>query len=705
MHWLLMAARRAGIPGLDMLSILPATPLKQAWAQVEAASRLDSAELIERLATALRVHPALVERAENKALKLVPEKLARRFSVFPMREDDRNLVVATADPNNLDAEQALSFASGRNVVFALASPTQIEERIAGAYSPDLAVESLLMRMDAQLADAVEIVDEGAPEQLQAAELESTPVVRITNLVLREGIMQGASDIHIEPGMEGGVVRFRIDGVMRQHMHLPMQALNRIVSRIKVLTKLDIADRLRPQDGRTRVVVEGKAYDLRISTIPTRDAEKAVIRILRTDGAKTLAASGLPPAELARLRQLLGMRDGIVAVTGPTGSGKTTTLYAAIRELATGDVNVMTVEDPVEYQLAGITQMQIDTKRNVTFASALRAILRQDPDVIFVGEIRDDETASIAVQAAMTGHLVLATLHTNDSLAVVPRLVDLGLDRATIAAALRGAVAQRLIRRLCTECAVPATDPLTVDEQRLAKAYGVKNNLRSVGCVKCGMTGFRGRVAVAEVAVITPSMVEQIAGDATVAQLRKSAIAAGMRPMVEVALDRVRDGTTTLHEVERVIGEATPEGAHETPLSVPVIPAAEASEERGPTRILVVDDDPVARRLASAVLELSGYTVETAADVAETEQRLSRGEPYDLIITDLEMPGGGGQVLLARLRSKVSTAAIPVIVLTGAVADETETALIEAGADDYIRKPLDPPRFLARVKATLRRAGL
>ncbi|MDB4906085.1 MAG: hypothetical protein JWO05_869 [Gemmatimonadetes bacterium] len=705
MHWLLMAARRAGIPGADLLSILPNTPLKQAWIQVEAASKLETGELVERLATVLRVHPALVDRAENKALKLVPEKLARRFSVFPMREDDRNLVVATADPNNLDAEQALSFASGRNVVFALATPSQIEDRIAGAYSPDLAVESLLLRMDAQLADAVEIVDDSAPEQLQAAELESTPVVRITNLVLREGITQGASDIHIEPGMEGGVVRFRIDGVMRQHMHLPMQALNRIVSRIKVLTKLDIADRLRPQDGRTRVVVEGKAYDLRISTIPTRDAEKAVIRILRTDGAKTLAASGLPATELARLRQLLGMRDGIVAVTGPTGSGKTTTLYAAIRELATGDVNVMTVEDPVEYQLAGITQMQIDTKRNVTFASALRAILRQDPDVIFVGEIRDDETATIAVQAAMTGHLVLATLHTNDSLAVVPRLVDLGLDRATIAAALRGAVAQRLIRRLCAECAVAAEEPLTPEEQRLANAYRVRPKLRAVGCAKCGMTGFRGRVAVAEVAVITPAMVEQIAGEATVAQLRKSAIAAGMRPMLEVALDRVRDGTTTLAEVERVIGEATAEGTPETPMSVPIVPASEASGERGPTRILVVDDDPVARRLASAVLELSGYTVETAADVAETEQRLSRGEPYDLIITDLEMPGGGGQVLLAKLRSKVSTAGIPVIVLTGAAADETETVLIEAGADDYIRKPLDPPRFLARVKATLRRAGL
>src|SRR5438552_4641942 len=318
----------------------------------------------------------------------------------------------------------------------------------------------------------------------------------------------------------------------------MVTLNFIVSRINVLGKLDIADRIRPQDGRSRVTIDGKFIDLRISTVSTRESEKAVIRILRPENTKQLEEVGITPRELARLRQLLNCRDGIVVVTGPTGSGKTTTLYSAIREIASGDINISTVEDPVEYELPGITQIQVDPKRGVTFANSLRALLRQDPDVIFVGEIRDTETAQIAAQAAMTGHLVLATMHTNDAMATVARLLDLGLDRQTIAATLRGTLAQRLLRRVCPDCAQPLIGSLTEEEEALGARYGVLPLSRAVGCKRCGNTGYRGRLPLIEVAVITPTLADMIAGGATANALQRAAVAQGMAPLRDVAVARV-----------------------------------------------------------------------------------------------------------------------------------------------------------------------
>jgi type II secretory ATPase GspE/PulE/Tfp pilus assembly ATPase PilB-like protein len=359
------------------------------------------------------------------------------------------------------------------------------------------VESLLGTLDDD-AEAVRLVTEMGPEAISEDDAGATPVVKLTNLVIRDAISAGASDIHIEPDRKLGSVRYRVDGVLRKHMDLPMSALNRVISRIKVLSRLDIADRLRPQDGKARVRVHDKAYDLRVSTIPAAGAEKCVVRILDSSAALSLDDIGLLPFELDRLRELLSHRDGIVIITGPTGSGKTTTLYGALQELADGKVNIMTVEDPIEYELSGITQTQVETKQGMTFASALRAMLRQDPDIILVGEIRDKETAVTAVQAAMTGHLVLATVHANDAVGAVARLADMGLQFSVVAQTLRGALAQRLLRRVCKACADPVRGQLTPDERRLTERYGVEPMVRAVGCPECGFTGYRGRLPVAEV---------------------------------------------------------------------------------------------------------------------------------------------------------------------------------------------------------------
>ncbi len=550
------------------------------------------------------------------------------------------------------------------------------------------MDTALSHLDAELTDAVRVLADTKPDVVGAHEIETAPVVRLTNLVLRDAVLQRASDVHIEPGTGTGIVRFRIDGVMRQHMQLPTQALNRVVSRIKVLGKMDIADRMRPQDGRTRIQVDNSVVDLRISTVPIRDAEKVVIRVLRPDSNKSLEDVGIAATELVRLRKALGFRDGIVLVTGPTGSGKTTTLYAALRELANGDVNIMTVEDPVEYELERISQIQVETKRGVTFASALRAILRQDPDVIFVGEIRDLETAEIAVQAAMTGHLVLASLHTNDAVSAVARLLDLGLDRAAVSASLRGSLAQRLVRRICQECATPVGAELTDEEARLSAAFGVRPVLRAAGCTRCSNTGYFGRIPVNEVALFTPAIVEQLVEGASTMVLQRLAVAAGMRTLRNSAIERVARGETTLSEIERVIGDAG---------------SPEPSTEMAPT-IFIAEDDPVQRLMVSASLEKGGFRVAQASDGAEALRRISGGEECALLLTDLHMVEMNGDVLIRRLRENPKTAGLPIVVLTGSEEEERESELIDAGADDYIRKPVDAARLLSRVRAALRRAG-
>jgi type II secretory ATPase GspE/PulE/Tfp pilus assembly ATPase PilB-like protein len=688
MMFLVTAARRAKLPGADSLIVLPGTSTPESWTEVARATGTTPDSLATHVAQSLKLGVADLSAIEPKALRLLPEKLARRYQVIPLRETDRHITVATSNPDDLAVEQAVSFAAGRSVIFEIASPAAIAESLDATYAKPEDVNTVLDRvvgtMDSELADAVKIVDSLQPEEIAEREAELEPVVKLTSLILRDGIVNGASDLHIEPGQRGtGVVRFRVDGVMRQHLQLPMSALNRVVSRIKVLAKLDIADRMRPQDGRARIQIENKTFDLRVSTVPTRESEKAVIRILRSDTARKLEDMGMAESELTRIKQLLSHKEGIVVVTGPTGSGKTTTLYAALKEIANGEVNVITVEDPVEYELAGITQIQVETKRGVTFASALRAVLRQDPDVIFVGEIRDSETAQIAVQAAMTGHLVLATLHTNDAASAVSRLSDLGLDRPSISATLRGALAQRLLRRLCSQCAVPVTNgELPDSEASLSTRSGVKPTKRAVGCPSCGGTGYRGRVPVLEVFTTTPALATSIARGATVLELQEAAIAGGMRLLRQTALEKVGLGITTLSEVDRVVG---------------------IGEGSAVQRVLVVDDDPVQRKLAKAMLEQSGFQVTEADDGDKAQALFDAGaEPYQLVITDLCMPKMNGDMLLTHIRQHHGP---PVIVLTGSEDGESEARIIELGADDYVRKPFDPPRFVARVKAALRRAAM
>jgi type II secretory ATPase GspE/PulE/Tfp pilus assembly ATPase PilB-like protein/ActR/RegA family two-component response regulator len=689
-HWLVRIAERAGFGDRDRPEIGAGAKAPDAWSAVTKTYDITDEQLANLVAEYFRLDVADINGADPNAALLIPETMARKHLIYPLFEDDRHLVVATCDPTNVEAERALGFSTGRTPLFAVAAPRTIQDALDSRFSPEKAVDALLGGLaDDVSEDAVKLVEEMGPESISEDDVSATPVVKLTNLIIRDAITQGASDIHIEPGRRLGAVRYRVDGVLRKHMDLPMAALNRIISRVKVLSKLDIADRLRPQDGKARVQVRGRAYDLRVSTIPAGGAEKCVLRVLDSSSAMSLDELDIPGPELERLRGLLTHRSGIVVVTGPTGSGKTTTLYGALRELADGRVNIMTVEDPIEYELPGITQTQVQTKQGMTFAGALRAMLRQDPDVILVGEIRDQETALTAAQAAMTGHLVLTTVHANDAVSSIARLADMGLQYSTIAQTLRGAAAQRLLRRVCSACAEPVRGQLTPDEQRLTERHGIEPMVRAVGCPECGFTGYRGRLPVNEVMVGGPRLAQAIEQRKGWATLSRVAHQGGMRTLHEVGLEWVSQGRTTLVEVERVLGQGLEEDAIEV--------------DKGPPRILLVDDDEDARLMMRSLLEKEGYDVEEAEDGHRALDILKDDQEYNLVILDLAMPGLDGREVLRQIRGAVGTAALPVLIRTGTGSDSLEAELLEAGADDYVDKSVDADRFLARVGAVLRRA--
>jgi general secretion pathway protein E len=392
-------------------------------------------------------------------------------------------------------------------------------------------------------------------QLDEKQVER-PVIKLVDHIVAEGISIGASDIHLEAGESGIAVRYRIDGMLKEVMVLPKAVGVPLVSRIKIMSQMDIADRLRPQGGRARVAINGARVDLRVSTLPASHGEKVVIRILDSRAAlRSVESLGLDPVDGPRMQKLLEVREGLILVTGPTGSGKTTTLYAALRMLQHRGVNIITVEDPVEYRIPGIVQVQIHEKAGLTFASALRSVLRQDPDVVLIGEIRDRETAAIALQASLTGHLVFATLHTNDACSSITRLTDLGVDSAKLAGALKGVVAQRLIRRLCPVCKQVANAGVP---RRLVGSIPESSMIYiPVGCGECAMTGYSGRIAVTEVLVTTPEVERAIAGNEPPERLLAAARSSGTRSLWGCGAAQLVAGNTSAQELVRVL---EPEGA-------------------------------------------------------------------------------------------------------------------------------------------------
>jgi type II secretory ATPase GspE/PulE/Tfp pilus assembly ATPase PilB-like protein len=722
----------------------PASAPASLWEILIQRKLLADPDILQAIAKRFRISLADLSKLDPKLQQAVPEQVARRFNVVPVGQTDSYLEVATANPFDIDAEKMLAFATGREVRMLLGSPTTIRSRLDELYrSEDAAMNRLLEGIGGDFE--VKEIQEEEDAAASAEEASQRPIIRLVDVMLADGVTSRASDIHVEPIEGGVVVRYRIDGVLRQVMKIPRNAGLPLISRIKIMSGLDIADRLRPQDGRARVSVNGEAVDLRVSTLPASLGEKVVIRILSQRATVlNLDALGMHRDEQDAVRGLLSAKEGILLVTGPTGSGKTTTLYSAIRLIQSEGVNIVTVEDPVEYRLGeNIVQVQVHEKAGLTFASALRSILRQDPDVVLIGEIRDQETAQIALQASLTGHLVLSTLHTNDAANAVTRLVDMGMEPYKIASALRGVVAQRLMRRLCGACRRAATRPVP---DRAARYIPAGTTLyEAVGCSECSQTGYRGRFSIMEVLTVNGDIERRIGQGATADQIADAARRAGMRSLWESGLRHVVAGESSLDELLRVTDvpmeskappaepparEARGTGRTESPATASALPATPAAPAPAPsfpsldfmdmelvdeaggspdgavargrgTKVLLVEDEEPLRRVMKDLLEREGYIVSEARDGIQALDQVDRYAP-DIIVLDLNLPGLDGYSVLQQLRSRAATRAIPVMVLTAKGDEDNEVRVFELGADDFITKPFRARALSARLEAVLGR---
>ena len=497
---------------------------------------------------------------DPEVLKLVPEQIARKYEVLPIQRQGNQVTLAMADPTNVFALDDVGFMTNLQVIPVVASQAAIRAAIDRSYdSKGSGIADIVSEIEGAAAD-VELVEgeEEIAAKVDVFELKESadeaPVVRLINMILVDAIRRGASDIHLEPYEKVFRVRFRVDGVLHEIMTPPKRLEAALTSRVKIMASLDIAERRLPQDGRIKLRFNQREIDFRVSTLPTIFGEKTVMRILDKDSLQLdLTMLGFDSWSLEQFTKAINSPYGMILITGPTGSGKTTTLYSAIHTINSPDINIMTAEDPVEYNLKGVNQVQVNEEIGRTFAGALRAFLRQDPDVILVGETRDLETAQIGIRAALTGHLVLTTLHTNDSPSTVARLLDMGIPPFLVSSSLMLILAQRLGRRVCKDC----KQPFEADEETLVpyghtpQGLGKVTLFKGKGCATCSFTGMKGRVAIYEVMPVTQELRDLIIHNAPTADIRETAQSQGMKTLRQNALQKVLDGVMTLEEVLRV----------------------------------------------------------------------------------------------------------------------------------------------------------
>lgn len=488
----------------------------------------------------------------------VPINFAKKNEIIPLKREDGNIIVAMVDPTNHEAMDDLNLIFEQPIRPLIASSQQVLDAINSCYNRQVGSDQAVMSdLDEDNLDLMTQDLEEVQDLLEAD--DEAPIIRLVNQLLFRAVKQKASDIHIEPFEKELVVRFRIDGILYDITHPPKKAQNSILSRVKIMSNLNIAEKRLPQDGRIRLKLAGKDIDIRVSTLPTSFGESVVMRLLdRSKVLMTLDTIGITGKNLTLMRELISKSHGIVLITGPTGSGKTTTLYAGLTEINAPDVKIITVEDPVEYQLPGINQTQVNAKIDMTFANALRAILRQDPDIVMIGEIRDKETAEIAIQASLTGHLVLSTLHTNDSASSATRLIDMGVEPFLVASAVIGIVAQRLLRTLCKECK-EIYEPSDFELEQLAisrEQLTGKTIYKHVGCPTCLETGYGGRTAVHETLIVNDEIRKLITQSVDANLIKKAAMKSGMLSLREAAIQLILEGQTSIAEVLALTQEDT-----------------------------------------------------------------------------------------------------------------------------------------------------
>lgn len=596
--------------------------------------------------------PSLVLLFDSVKFSEVPLSKWVEAGSFPVEASEKRVCVAVFNPFDLEWKNFLEFEIGSRIETVIASYSHVKAVLAARDRSDF---------DFELPDETktEVIKEEAP--VDAKGHEAAPIVKLVDKILRESIERHASDIHISPEQDGSPVRIRVDGLLQLLLTIPSGFHPAVVSRIKLLGGMDIAEKRRPQDGRLRIKAGETTKDLRLSTVPTQYGENLVIRVLGGEFQSiTFDSLGMPEEIQVRLKKILSGTSRVILVTGPTGSGKSSTLYAALQYKNDGTHNIITIEDPVEYRIQGITQIQVNSKVELGFADGLRSVLRQDPDVIMIGEIRDGETATIAMQSAQTGHLVLSTLHTNSAPAAITRLIDMGVPGFVVAASLGGILAQRLVRKLCT-CN------------------------KATECDQCHGTGFAGRTAVYSVLEITDEIRDAIHNNLPENEIEKLARSLGYISLQEAGEEILRRGITTKEEILRVLGD---------------LPRLELKNEAKTglkkTKLLLVEDDPDTRWIMSEVFKEQLFEVKTAENGVDGIQKVYEEIP-DIIVADLMMPKMSGLELVQRLKSDPRTNKIPVLILTAAGSEENEMTSFGHGVDDFVAKGSDVKILLARVQ--------
>lgn len=680
----------------------------------------DDVVIAKALAVNLKIPYGRIDKIgiPNNIIALIPPELAEKHRVIPLRKKGDRLLVAMANPLDLYTLEDLRFYVQMPIDRVVVPSGDITAAIEKHYPKPGLEENLGLKFGAG-EDDIEVVERRKEKETPIRELQDLgdlpPIVKFVNSVISDAIKMKASDIHIEPQEKSLVVRYRVDGIMREIMRTDKNIHAAVASRIKIMSDLDIAIKRKPQDGKAQVRQSGKTFDLRVSSLPTSYGEKITIRILNPATAQLNPEDlGFSDKDLKYLMRAIHMPQGIILVTGPTGSGKSSTLYACLNKLNSPEVNIITVEDPVEFDVAGINQVQINPSAGITFAKGLRSILRQDPDIVMVGEIRDQETAVTAFQAAQTGHLVLSTLHTNDAPSAVVRLMDLGIDPFLVSSSLIAVIGQRLVRKICESCKAP--DQLPPEQLEEIQPYiGNKKDVvfwKGKGCEACQHTGYSGRLGLFEMLTLTSALKEVIGSGVSIEQLKKTAQKEGYHVMSFDGIQKALQGLTTIEEVFRVtppeitVDSQTPNTDSST--QEDLTPKDEDISEDAclfttdcPKEILVVDDNLVVLKLLRHLLESEDYLVITAENGVEALKLASTENP-DIIVTDYEMPEMDGVMLIKKLKSQAATRHIPIMMLTARDEEESELEGLNAGADDYLTKPIARKRFLARVALLLKR---
>ncbi len=654
-------------------------------------------------------------KPSEKVLAKCPEKLCLDFGFVPVDQVRGELIIATGNPMDFTALDALQFKLGERVKVIFSRPDVIHQKIRELYQGDASFDDAMAGLEEDESFSADQGDQHEGMDIDALKkgADDSPIIKLVNGIMVKAMKMGSSDIHIEAGERMSVVRLRVDGRLRKAFQFPVKAHPLVVSRIKIMSSLDISNTRTPQDGRTRIKLWGKSFDMRVSTLPAMYGEKAVLRILDKSGLSLdLDILGFEKLADQRVRESIARPTGAVLVTGPTGSGKTTTLYSFLHHINDEETNLITVEDPVEFQIKGINQVQVNSKAGMTFAAALRSILRQDPDVVMVGEIRDEETAEIALHAAQTGHLVLSTLHTNDAPSTITRLIEMGIESTMLSSSLNLVVAQRLARRLCPECKKPSRP-----DAEFCERFGIPEGVvfyEPVGCKKCMDIGYKGRLGMHEVLYVNDRMRELISRNTSDQELMQAAREDGMFCLFEDGMNKALAGITSIDEVIRnskapegfrLDGRLSADGHHLLSLAESMLQRdqkrTEKAKDSGKKTVLIIDDSKSIRHLVKFVLQSEGFDVLEAEDGQQGWDVLQRlASSISLVLTDYEMPGISGPELVTKIREQSKFDGIPLVLLTSRKDEEDEVLSLDLGADDYIAKPVEPMKLQARVRKIL-----